>query len=174
MRKLGRHDADNLARNGIHENLSADHGPVSAKSTLPVAVGQQHRSFAPGNLIRRRQQPSDFRLHGERLKQSIADQIREHLFRLGQPGDCDVAGGPNAHGLKRTVLFGVSEIHRRRKSQPTAAGNDAARAGGDLCHIHQFFSARKCERLQKDAIDDAEDRGVRANSQCQASRRLRR
>jgi len=171
--KAGGHDTDNFARTSVHENLSSDHRSIPAKSPMPVAVAQDHCFRRSRRLIGRSERSSDLRLHGEGLKQSIADQIREHLFRLGQAGDGDRAGGPDAHGLKRTVLFRVSELHRLRKSQAAAADDDSARPRGDLRQVHKFLGAGKCERLQEDAIDDAKHRRVESQSPVRASKRRR-
>ena len=48
------HDADDSARQGIHDEIPSDYRPVSAKMTLPVSIAEHHGGGTPRETRRRR------------------------------------------------------------------------------------------------------------------------
>jgi hypothetical protein len=71
--------------------------------------------------------------------------------------------------LKDPVVLGVGEIHRRGEIQSIRRTRRSRHARRDLPERHQLFCARIRQRLEQDAVEDAEHRGVRADAkrECQ-------
>ena len=100
----------------------------------------------------------------ERLEDAIADADHTDLFRFGHPRHGRPGRDPHAQRLKGPVLLGVGEIHGWGETQPIGRTQSRS-ARRDLPERHQFLCPRIRQRLEQDAIEDAEDRGVRANAE---------
>ena len=63
------------------------------------------------------------------------------------------------------MVFGIGEIHRRRKQQAIFEIRKSCRARSNLVQRHQFLRPRIIQRLQQHAIRNAEDSRVRPDPQ---------
>src|ERR1700730_11246994 len=102
---------------------------------------------------------SDNRLHAQDGQRGVADIERWHLFRLADSRYADRISLIHSDILERAPLLAVNEVVGGRHIE---FGNVDAR--GLMPHANQFLGVRIGERLQQDALKNAEYDGVGAHS----------
>ena len=100
----------------------------------------------------------------ERREESRRDEYRGEALRIAVAGEIDAApavGVPEAAdvGERRALRAPVVEIERRHGRVEHSGGA----IGG--VHLEQLLRVRKWQRSQQHAVDDGEDRGVRADAE---------
>ena len=97
--------------------------------------------------------------NAEERKSAVGDIESFNLLGFGESGDTDGISLIRADVLKGMVLFAIDEVVGRINVE---IGN--VDAGGGVPYADEFGGARIGERLEEDALEDAEDDGVAANS----------
>ena len=159
-----RHHAHDFPGLALDDDATPDDGRIAAEAALPVAVREHHSGWPAGLLIGVRQPSADGRRDAERLERAVRHVHATHLFRLACPGHRRRRRVPDADVLERAILFGEGEEHRRR--QPEIAGHvrDPRRARREQPQRDEPLRFGIRQRTQQHAVDDAEDRGGRADA----------
>ena len=164
--EAGRHHADDLVRLAAERDAPPDDGCRSAELALPEIVAEHdqlvvraaHHLFVARNA-------ADFRRDAERVPEPRRDERGGDALRLADAGevgaahplDVEVAADVGEHSTPRAPVI---EVHRGDRSGIGCSLHDL-----DLPHADELLGIRKGERFEQDAVDDAEDRAVRADPQ---------
>ena len=147
---------------------------LAAERGLPQLVREDHdRRQRNRRRARRRrragqiglalaEQPALRRLHAERGQQAVVDRRRPDAQRPIAGGEVDLAGRERADRRERLVDLAKLEILRRR--HPELSEPERRKLRGQ---VHQLFGLGIAQRPQDHAVDDREDRGIRADAQRQ-------
>ena len=111
------------------------------------------------STVRFVERAAEQRLHAESRQQLVRAHEPRHLFRVACARDAGGVLDPQRDGLERRVVLTVGEIKRRRRSE--LGSSDARR----LMHERdEPVRIGERQRLQQNAVDDAEDRDRRADA----------
>ena len=169
-----RHDADDFARQAVDLDRLAD-DVLAAERGLPQLVREDHdrrqRNRAAAARRRRRAGEIGFALAEQApcagctpsaRQQTVVHRRRAHAQRAIARGEVDLAGRERADRRKRLVDLAELEVFRRR--HPELVEPERRELGRQ---IHQLLGLGIAERPQDHAVDDRENRGVRADAQRQ-------
>ena len=168
--EIRRHDADHSrgrckrrtagVSRRLERELSAEHRFVAAEP-LPKRMRENDRRGTLGGrrVLAFAEPTSARRLHAERLKRAVRDEERAHAPRLAAVGERRGARLPDADLGECPVLVSISEVHRRRGRHIAAIA--------DLPDPHELVRIRIRQWLDQHGVDDAEDRGRRADADCE-------
>ena len=140
---------------------------VGSELTFGVSVAHEDDARSFGDLIGGGEPSALDRLHAEGLKYPIGHDRGPHFFGLFDTGDRCRRRIPGAEVRKAAVLFAVREEHGSREPQAAGHGGQSFGSGCGLPDRDELLGVWVCERLEQDAVDDAEHRGVRADADCQ-------
>ena len=152
-REPGRRHADDREDVPVQADLAPDHVGAAAEARLPEVVRDHHYWMRPrGDVVAWFQQASECRLHAEHLE--------------------EVAGGDDA----RHELCGVARVEARHDAAPAGQSVEGPgvvaqhrvlrvreNAAGAAIHVDQPLGVRDRQPLEERRVDQAEDRGVRAD-----------
>ncbi len=95
-----------------------------------------------------------------------------NFFRLRNAGDVRVLAGPDSQRLKRIVVVGESEIHRRRNRKAGGEASEATRTRRIEVERDKPIRCGVGKRSQDHAVEHAEDGGIRSDTdgECQQDR----
>ncbi len=156
--RLGQH-TDDLAWLAVEHQHAADRRAVAAKLVPPVARGQHDCLRASRRIVRPGECPAEHRPDPEHRQDAIGDEQRARLFGLGKTRHAHRAGVPEADVLEHPAVLAVGEVQERRGAGPVDVDPWCGMIEGD-----ELVGARVGQRLQEDALDDAEDRGIGADA----------
>ncbi len=161
-----RHDADDASRCAVDRDRSADHRLVAGKSALPDLAREHRDVFGTGQRVLSCELASANRRDTEDRHQLRGDDGGIHTARLIRRSKVDRSRSVGADLLKRSVALGeLDELRRRNPELVEAKRGELAR------DEDQALGRRVRQRLEDDAVDDAEDRGVGANPERQRQNR---
>ena len=156
-----RHHADHGVRLAVERDRLPDDARVGGEATTPESLAEQHDRRSAGLVLRRRERPSEKRLHSEDRKVTRRYTSADQTFRLRLAGEREHLDQPGRDLLERPrarahveevrIRNGVLARFRRR----AVNGNQAVGLGVG-------------ERIQQCGVDDAEDRRVGADPKRQA------
>ncbi len=146
---------------------AADDLGVGSELTPGVSVAHEDDARPVGGLIGGGEPSALDRLHTEGLKHSIGYDRGPHFFGLFDTRDRCRRRIPGAEVRKAAVLFAVREVHGSREPQAAGHGGQSFGSGCGLPDRDELFGVWVRERLEQDAVDEAEHRGVRADADCQ-------
>jgi hypothetical protein len=158
------HDADNLARLGVDRDGASNHITIATEAALPVSVAQNDRRRPAGRVFGGIQPAPQDRPNVKCLESARTHQNIAYLFRLSEP--CDRRGGRNPHAerFEAAVLLGIRVEHRCGEAQVAGDARETLRAGSGVPDGNQPVGLGIGEWFKQNAVDDAEDGGVRADA----------
>jgi hypothetical protein len=104
---------------------------------------------------------AEHRRHADGVEHPLRHEQAAHLLGLREPRHGDATSRPDSDVLEDTPFVAIGEVHRRRDVDGAVLESDSGRR---VPHPDQFLRLRIRQRLDQDAIDDAEDRGVGADA----------
>src|SRR5262249_38537184 len=150
----------------------ADYLWLAAEAPLPETVAQQrNRVRARHALFFRRESATDHCLHAE--QRQVAGRHHLQLQTLRRVVRGPVGGGVIEAWDSGEALVLVAQTLEARV-RPDRRQHPLHRVGPFTKHFHQPLRLPVWQRTQQQRIDDAENRGVRANAQRQRQDRNRR
>jgi hypothetical protein len=162
--KLRRQHAHHGERRGVYEQRPAEDGAVRAEPPFPEAVGQQHHPMLSRLLFPGVEGSTQCDVYVEHGKERGGDADAADRFgrRPARPrlGEGEVPVAPGGEAIERAALSTpVEEIAGRRID---VEGNLPAIA---FVEPDQPIDVRDRGRTEKQRVDHAEDRRVRADAQ---------
>jgi hypothetical protein len=114
--KLRRHDADDVRRLPVHDELAPERRRLAGEAGLPKRMRQDHRirGTRGSPVLLLREPAAAHRLHAERLKQAVRDAKRAYPHRLLAARERLATVVPQADLGERAALLPVREVHSRR------------------------------------------------------------
>ena len=155
-------DFRRLARDG--QRLSDD--GAAAELPLPVAPRQHHRVWRARHVVGVREDAAGHRHHAEDRQEAVGHEQRPVALGFAPAGDRHRAGVPQADVLEDAALLSVDEVGGRAVVQLRDAHTRRR-----VPDAHEPVGLGKRQRLQEHAVDDAENRGVRADAYRQRDQR---
>ena len=146
-----RQDTDDLARLAVDHQRPAHGCGIASEPGSPVARGQHDGFGSARRVVRLGEHAPEHRLRAEHRQDGIRREERPHLFRLRETGDAHSAGVPQPKVLEYPAFLTVGEVQERRGAR--ARDIDA---GCGVVERDQLAGLRIGQRLQEDALDDAE------------------
>jgi hypothetical protein len=156
--ELPRQHADDLVRRAIDNDGLAQNSCGAAEAALPKVVRENHGAAAAGPIVGFGERAADERLHTEQRQELVRAVESLDLFRIAGAGHTGRIGVPERNRFEGLVMFAVGEVNGRRRSHFVLV--DARRL---VDQRNQAVGFRKRQRLDQNAVDDAEDRRGRAN-----------
>jgi hypothetical protein len=159
-----RQHANHDAGPAVEYDLPAEDAAVGAELGLPQPVAQ-HGDIPLAQLIFvRRERPPQNRLDSEDVEVVRRDPRAPQLHGLGYAGERDGTAGLRGHVLEDRVLLLPVQIVQRGNAVPPPSGRL-------LEHAQDAVRLPVRQRLQQDAIHEAENGGVAPNAQRQRHHR---
>ena len=160
--RTGREHADDLRLlDGEIERL-ADHVRIAAEDPPPVRVGEHGDRRRALRVIRLHQHPSILRMRAEHLEEVRRHQSAGGAMRLAAAEHVEGPVAELNELIDRLRLAAIIGDLREREARVLDAGG-----GLHLPQVHDAIGVRIRQRPQQHAVDDAEDRGVRADAEPQ-------
>jgi hypothetical protein len=158
----GRHDADDARRGAVDRNDGADSRVGAAKVALPRRVRNDGDVFRAWPRIVPGEMPATQRRHADGGHQFGRHQHRGHAPRA--LGRTEIRGGD---AIPADILKGAGPLlelgpFRQRHPEPVEV-QFRERARDEL----ELLGMRIRQWLEQDAVDDAENRGIRADAERQ-------
>ena len=154
-----RHDAHHGAGFSAKGNRASDHVSIGAEAPPPQPLGEHHRLRRPEGVLLGRERAPEERGNAERFEVAGRDPSCAHALRLAEAGE--VQGHPRRGGQAledRLPIPPVEVIGSRHVGAPFAES---------LPYPHQPVGIAERQGPEQHAIDEAEDRGVGADSKRQ-------
>ncbi len=123
----------------------------------------------PGSVLELREPTSAHRPHAERLKRAVGDDERAYSLRLTEASQRRGILTPQTDAGQRPVLIPVREIQRRIGTEIIYI-----HAWSGMPDPHELVRVRIWQRLDQHRVDDAEDRGGRADAERERQHRSKR
>ena len=150
--------ADHFASGAIHHQLLADGGLAAAKRPLPVPMGDKGDGRALGQVVFLAERPAKGRTDSQHWERAVRYVQRLDLFGLAAAGDSHRAGLPQPDVLKSLTTVANHEIRASRLLQRSRHYTGRHQPNPD-----QRLRFRIRQRLEDDAVDDAENQRIRAD-----------
>ena len=164
--KLLREDAHDLPRLSIDcDRPSQDFG-VGAEAPLPIGFAEEDGQRGSGGVVLGSEDAPELGLHPQEGERSVGHAHRLDPLGLGEPRHRDLLVVPHADLVEDLTQVAVGEMERWRLVDLVET-----EAGGRVPDPDERFRFVERKRLQEDAVDDAEDRGVRADAEREGSDR---
>jgi hypothetical protein len=155
-----RHDPDHRGRAAVDLDDAPDDRLVACERRLPHLGGQHRHVLSPRKRVRAGELTTPDRRYSEHRHQLGGDDRRIHPSWLFHGAEIHRAGAVRADLVKRSLpLAELDELGGRHPELIEAEGRKLA---GDE---EEPFRLRIWQRLQQHAVDHAEDRAVRTNTQ---------
>ena len=162
----GRHDANDGPGAAIELHGASDDGGVRTEASLPQAVAQDDDGVALRHFVLfRKEGPPKGGAHSKQVEVRLGDNLRPDALGFIDTGERHGAGIERGHGLEGAALGAPIEV--------IGKGGAAALDLGALHVAPEFHQSRRFgigQRAENDGIDDAEDRRVGADPECQGER----
>jgi hypothetical protein len=153
-----RHDPDNARRDAVDRHDAAERPFVASEIALPRRIGNDADVFRADGGVGLAEEPAAQRRHPEHVEQLRRHDHGVHAARALRRTEIHGAGGVCADGLKRPVP--LPELGPLGQRDPEAIeAQPRKRAGDELQPLRPGVR----QRLEHDAVDDAEDGGVGAD-----------
>ena len=157
--------ADDGGRARIKPYGPADHGRIALQRVLPETIGQHAGAGSVGTIVVLIEQPAQHRAQSHHLEIGSVDYSGAHLARLAQPYHGEADGGELAKRANRLhARFQVLDLGHGKGRVFVAVSRRA------LPNVDKPVLTAVDQRPQQNAAHQAEDGGIGANSQRQASR----
>ena len=158
QREVRGHDPDHLERRAVDLNRAADDGGIAGVAALPEAVADHREVGTAGHVLLRGEAASAKGRDAERREHVRADVADRHALGLAVARQVRLAIAPGGHfGQRRRPAAVVEDFSlgdpRLVERGPAAPDHDGA------------IRVAPRQRSQQDGVDDAEDRGVRADAE---------
>jgi len=163
-RGLRRHHPDDGVGLGIQPHRPAEHVGIGVEAVAPQVVSQQGHRGRAGRVVLGAEATTEEWLDAEDLLHVVRHLDGVDADGVGAHGQVDGLAGPHGHALEGRVV-----------SPP---GNEVRVGDGDVIEVplrrdlveaDQPLRLGKGKRLEEQAVEDAEDDGVTADSQRQHS-----
>ena len=160
--RAGLQHADDLRLlHGQIERL-ADDGGIGAEDALPVRVGEDRDRRRRFRFVGGHEHPSEERLRAEHREEIRRDQTAGRAMRLAAPEHVERPVAEFDELIDRLRLRSIVGDLRKRERRILDAGGDLR-----LPQVHDAVGFGIRQRAQEHAVDDAEDRGVRADAEAE-------
>ena len=160
--------ANDFVRPGVDDHRVTD-DVLAAERALPPAVRQDDAERRAWKVVLSANQPAEFGLNSQQRERAIRDPQRRHFLRRAVSENGDLLGLPQADLLNDSPMVAIREI-RGLALRHFPAG---AKSGREVVESHEPVRLGEGQRLQEHAIDHAEHRRRRADSQCEREDRHR-
>ncbi len=158
--KLLGKDADDLPRLPVyHERPSQDFG-IGAEAPLPIGFTEDDSQGCSGGVVLGCENSPDLGLHPQQRQGPIGHEHRLDAFGLGEPGHRDLIVVPHPDLFERPPGVAVGEVECRRLVDLVEA-----EPGSGVPDADEPLRLLERKGLQEDAVNDAEDRGVRPDTE---------
>ena len=166
-RELGPHHADDGVRLAAERDRAADNRRIGGEAADPEAVGQERDTIAADRLLLRGERAADERRHAEHGEQVRRDARAVQPLGIAPAGEVEVGDGAHRgnaveHLIARPPV--VDAGHRARRAHDFALVRSAI-------DVDQPIRLAIWQRLQQDAVDDAEHRRRGADAERDGERR---
>ncbi len=151
-------DADHFGGPAVDRDALTDRILGAAEAALPVAVRQDDAQRLAGRIVVGAEGATDDGLHAEQRQRARADEKGLHAFRIAGAGDRDISRIPGANSLERALVLAIGQVSRR----PVIRSGPVWRV---LAEADERLWFGEGQGLQQYAVDNAEDRGRRADPQ---------
>jgi hypothetical protein len=152
----GEHANDDVW-NAIHAELLTDDVAVRTEAVLPEAIGKNDLVISANFSFLGQEVPAKEKGLTQNLEEARSRWFRPYLLRLTGDGQAHLAAGPSSHRLKGNALAFPIEV--------VGSGADVALAIYFGPNHDDAVRLPVREGSEQGGIDDAEDRGVRADTQ---------
>jgi hypothetical protein len=146
-----------------------DDGGIAAESPLPVAVAEHHDVRTALGVVALGEGTSERRLHAEQRQQTERREQAVHALRQLIASHGGRRARPDGDVGERLRVLAVGDVVRDGGIEIVDVD-----ARCFLPETHEPIRPGKGQRAEQDAVDDAENRGVRADAQCQREQRRER
>ncbi len=167
--ELARENADDPPADTVDPDRAPDGRGLAAEPSLPIGVADHRRGGTGRDVVGARELTPRRRRDAENRQHAVGDRDRGHVLGLAGSRDADVLRSIQADVLEASALLAIDEVVRRRHVHPVEV-----HARRDVPEADELFRIWIGERLQEDAIEHAEDGGVRAHRHDQGQQRHER
>ena len=156
--------ADHGDRLAVEDDGATDDRRIAGEAPLPEAVADHRHPGRRRRLLVGVEQATGHRLHPQHRQQSGRGADTVEPLRLAVPGEVRAPPRHRRHGREDPVLPAPVEVLRVRHRR-------VGERRLDVANQQQPVGVRIGEGAQQDAVDEAEDHGVGADSQRQRQNR---
>ena len=160
--RAGLEDADDLRLLDRQVQRLSEHRGIRSEHALPVRVSEDDDGRRAFGFVGRHQHPSEQRLRAEHRQKIGGDEAAGRAMRLAAPQDVERPVAELDELIDR--LRGGSKLGHLRKRERRILD---ARVHLRLAQVHDAVGFRIRQRTQQHAVDDAEDRRVRADAEAE-------
>jgi len=166
--KGGRGHADNRERLLVNHQRAAEHLRIAAHPAVPEIVTEdRHRMRMRRLVVFVREHAAQCGLHAQYTEVFAGDEFLLHELHAvrGRGAEAHVARAGGGHQAAEQLAVTAQIFVERVRSDTVEAP-----AAGAVQH-DQLFRMRDRQRAQHDCVEQAEDRGIGADSQCERDHR---
>src|SRR2546426_196977 len=162
------HDADDEVRPPFHHHRLTDDARIAAEQPLPQPVAEDGDLGSSGSIVVWLDRASDERLRGENGKQAAADARAVNPLRHLTPRQIECPAGEEAQAVEARGLFApVVEVGQRGAGHRAGCCRRGRRVRPASDEDEEPVGLAKRKGPEHDRVNDAEDRGVRADAERQ-------